>query len=266
MEKNYFVIITYFLSFLSCNLANSSSKNKGFEFNQSEKIIEKNLKLKEDHLKSEAIQNDLIVKIMEIVKLIEAKTILDRAKIEPLDQFGMKDFVFNNLIVDSNHERYSHNENKDVRRKFYSSLNYNEPLIRVFGKILNKISSNVNNQNLDLLIVKAGQYYSQYELEHSAKKINEQMDKLTNLNTEELNLILSKLKELKTFKTRWIDIVNQIVGYCTNNINLNGDIKDDFGKMIRCIEHINLKYEYFLKHEILKTEILSYEITKILDK
>ncbi len=76
-------------------------------------------------MKSEVVQNDLIVKIIEIAKRIKAKIILDRAKIEPLDQFGMKDFVFNNLIVDSNHEKYSHNENKDIRRKFYSFLNFN---------------------------------------------------------------------------------------------------------------------------------------------
>ncbi|WP_325064240.1 CRASP family complement regulator-acquiring lipoprotein [Borreliella bavariensis] len=43
-----------------------------------------------------------------------------------------------------------------MRRKFYSSLNYNEKLIRFFGKILIKISSNSENQKLDLLIVKAG--------------------------------------------------------------------------------------------------------------
>lgn len=58
-----------------------------------------------------------------------------------------------------------HDENKDVRRKFYSSLNYNEKL----------------------------------NLEFSAEKINEQMDKLISLNREELSLILSKLKELLPF-------------------------------------------------------------------
>lgn len=138
----------------------------------------------------------------------------------------MKDSVFDNLILDFNHERYSHNENKDILRKFYSSLNYNEKLIRFFGKILNKISSNSENQKLDLLIVKAGQYYFQYDLELSTEKINEQMNKLMNLNKEELNLILSKLKELMNFKARWIDIVNQIINYCENNIKLN-DIKDN---------------------------------------
>lgn len=94
------------------------------------------------------------------------------------------------------------------------------------------------------------QYYSQYELEYSAEKINEQMDKLMSLNIGELSLILSKLKKLGKFKTRWIDIINQIVSYCENNINLN-DIKDDLGKMMKCIEYINSKYEYFFKHEIL---------------
>lgn len=41
-----------------------------------------------------------MVKIIEIVKLIREQAILDRTKIEPSDQFGMKDSVFNNLIVD----------------------------------------------------------------------------------------------------------------------------------------------------------------------
>ncbi|WP_267501026.1 hypothetical protein [Borreliella garinii] len=31
------------------------------------------------------------------------------------------------------------------------------------------------------------------------------------LNIGELSLILSKLKELGTFKTRWIDIINQML-------------------------------------------------------
>ncbi|WLN24668.1 MULTISPECIES: hypothetical protein [Borreliella] len=82
-------------------------------FNQSEKIIEENF-LKENHLKSEVVQDNLIVKIIKIAKLIKVKIILDRANIEPLDQFGMKDFVFNNLIVDSNCEKYSHSENNNI--------------------------------------------------------------------------------------------------------------------------------------------------------
>lgn len=60
----------------------------------------------------------MIVKIIEIAKRIKAKIILDRARIEPLDQFRMKDFVFNNLIVDPNREKYSHNENKDMRQRY----------------------------------------------------------------------------------------------------------------------------------------------------
>lgn len=265
LKKNNLFIIIYFLSFLSCNSANSVLEDRGFEFNQSGKTIEENLKPKENHLKNEEAQDDLIVKIIEIIKLVKEQIILDRLRIEPLDQFGMKDFIFNNLILDSNHERYSHDENKDIRRKFYSSLNYNEKLIRAFGKILNKISSNLDNQKLDLLIVRAGQYYSQYDLEFSAEKINEQMDKLMSLNREELSLILSKLKELLTFKSKWIDIVNQIIHYCENNINLN-NIKDDLVNMMGLIQYINLNYEYFLKYEIPKTETLSSEITKILNK
>ncbi|MCD2309413.1 virulence associated lipoprotein [Borreliella burgdorferi] len=82
----------------------------------------------------------------------------------------MKDSLFHNLILGFNYEKYSHNENKDILRKFYLSLNYNEKLIIVFGKILNKISSLADNQNLDLVIFKAVQYYSQYELNFRLKK------------------------------------------------------------------------------------------------
>ncbi|WP_418905888.1 complement regulator-acquiring protein [Borreliella carolinensis] len=265
MKKNNLIIIIYFLSLSSCNPANSILKDASFEFNRNKKIIEENLKPEENSLKNDKVQDDLIVKIIEIITLVEEQVILDKAKIEPRDQFGMKDFVFNNLILDSNHERYSHNENKDIRRKFYSSLNYNEKLLRTFGEILNKISSDMDNKNLDLIIVKAGQYYSQYDLEFSAEKIKEKMYKLMGLNIEELRLILSKLKELLTFKEKWIDIANQIISYCENNINLN-HIKDGLGRTIELIEYINLNYGYFLKYEILKTETLSSEITKILNK
>ncbi|WP_268827346.1 hypothetical protein [Borreliella garinii] len=41
-------------------------------------------------------------------------------------------------------------------------------MIRGFGKIINKTSNNADNRNLNLLIVKAGQYYSQYDLDFSA--------------------------------------------------------------------------------------------------
>lgn len=265
MKKNNLIIIIYFFSFSSCNSANSVLEDKDFKFNQSRKTIEENSKPKENLLKSEETQDNLIVKIIEIAKLVKEQIILDRARMEPLDQFGMKDSVFNNLVVDSNHERYSHNENKDIRRKFYSSLNYNDKLLRVFGRILNKISSNADNQKLDLLIVMAGQYYSQYDLEVSAEKINEQMDKLMSLNIEGLRLILSQLKTLMMLKAKWIDIVNQIINYYENDVNLN-NIKDDLRKTMELIKYINLKYEYFLKYEILKTETLSSEITKILNK
>ncbi|MCD2401648.1 complement regulator-acquiring protein [Borreliella bissettiae] len=265
LKKNNLIIIIYFFSFSSCNSANSVLEDKDFKFNQSRKTIEENSKPKENLLKSEETQDNLIVKIIEIAKLVKEQIILDRARMEPLDQFGMKDSVFNNLVVDSNHERYSHNENKDIRRKFYSSLNYNDKLLRVFGRILNKISSNADNQKLDLLIVMAGQYYSQYDLEVSAEKINEQMDKLMSLNIEGLRLILSQLKTLMMLKAKWIDIVNQIINYYENDVNLN-NIKDDLRKTMELIKYINLKYEYFLKYEILKTETLSSEITKILNK
>ncbi|WP_418454015.1 complement regulator-acquiring protein [Borreliella lusitaniae] len=266
LKKNNLIITIYFLSFLSCNSANSALEDNSFKLNQSEKIIEENIKLEENYLKSEVVQDDVMTKTIEIVKLVKEQIILDRAKIEPLDQFGMKDFVFKNLIFDSNHEKYSHIENKDIRRKFYSSLNYNEKLISAFGKILIRISNNADNQNLDLLIVRAGQYYSQYNLEFSVEKINDQMDRLASLDREELSLILSKLKGLLDFKTRWIDVVNQIINYCENNINLN-NIKDDLENTIEeLIKYIILKYEYFLKYEIPKTETLSFEITKILNK
>lgn len=62
-------------------------------------------------------------------------------------------------MTESKYKKYSHNENKDILRKFYSSLNYNENLIRVFGKIFIKILGNINNQNLDLFIDKYGQYH-----------------------------------------------------------------------------------------------------------
>ncbi|EEH00276.1 conserved hypothetical protein (plasmid) [Borreliella finlandensis] len=265
MKKNNLIIIIYFLGFLSCNSENSVLENKDFEFNKSKKILGKNLKPKENDFKSEVTQEDLIIEIIKIAKFVKAQIILDKAKIEPLDQFGMKDSLFNNLILDSNREKYSHNENSDIRRKFYSSLNYNEELIRTFGKILNKISSLADNQNLDFIMVRAGQYYSQYELEFSTKKINDQIDRLISLNKEELSLVLSKLKELVAFKRRWIDIVNQIINYCENDTNSN-NIKDPLEETTGFIEYIKLMYEYFLKYEILKTETLSSEITKILNK
>ncbi|APS99250.1 hypothetical protein Bmayo_04980 (plasmid) [Borreliella mayonii] len=265
MKKNNLIIIICFLGLSSCNSENLVLENKDFEFNQREKIIGGNLKLKENGSKSKVTQDDLIIEITKIAKFVKAQTILDRAKIEPLDQFGMKDSLFNNLILSSNREKYSHSENNDIRRKFYSSLNYNEELIRAFGKILNKISSLADNQNLDSLIVRAGQYYSQYELEFSAEKINNQMDKLISLNKEELSIILSKLKELLIFKKRWIDIVTQIINYCRNDTDLNS-IKDSLEETTGFIEYIKLMYEYFLKYEILRTETLSSEITKILNK
>lgn len=148
MKKNNFIIIIYFLGLSSCNSANSVLENTNFKFNQREKIIGENLKPEANHLKVDAAKDDLVVKIIEIAKLVKARIILDREKIEPLDQFGMKDFVFSNLILDSNREKYSHNENKDIRRKFYSSLNCDEKLIIVFGEILNKISSDTDKSKI----------------------------------------------------------------------------------------------------------------------
>ncbi|ACO38531.1 conserved hypothetical protein (plasmid) [Borreliella burgdorferi 29805] len=58
-------------------------KYRGFGFNRSKKIIGKNLRLKENNLKSDTAQDDLkdlIVKIIEIAKFIKAQMILDRAK------------------------------------------------------------------------------------------------------------------------------------------------------------------------------------------
>ncbi len=67
-KKNNLIKIIYFLSLFSCNSTNSVFEDNNFEFNKSKKIIEGNLKPKENHLKSEEAENDLIIKIIEIVK------------------------------------------------------------------------------------------------------------------------------------------------------------------------------------------------------
>lgn len=73
-------------------------EDRGFKFNQIGKTIEENLKPKENHLKNEEVQDDLIVKIIEIIKLVKEQIILDRSRIEPLDQFGMKEKILYLII------------------------------------------------------------------------------------------------------------------------------------------------------------------------
>lgn len=68
MKKNNLIIIIYFLSLLSCNSTNSVFEDNNFEFNKSKKNNWRKFKTKKNHLKSEEAEDDLIIKIIEIVK------------------------------------------------------------------------------------------------------------------------------------------------------------------------------------------------------
>ncbi|AHH13039.1 Antigen P35 (plasmid) [Borrelia hermsii YBT] len=178
-------------------------------------------------------------------------------KTEDDSQYGMKQGAFKYLRNSVNQEIMNSAENQYLRKRLYSSLEWNENTIRKFGTIINKIE---NNQNKDLTktILAAGIKHTQGDFEWIINKIENKKDNLKTLVLQELKNIKSKLQEIDKLRQKWIDTTNNII--TDHNANANGIQKDNQ----ELLKHVNSQYGRVFKNEIPKIKALAQDIEKIL--
>ncbi|AMR75873.1 complement regulator-acquiring protein [Borrelia hermsii] len=177
--------------------------------------------------------------------------------IEDPEQYGMKQGAFKYLRNSANQKTINSVENIQLRKRLYSSLEWNENTIKKFGTIINEIE---NNQNKDLAknILNSGTDYAQGNFEQIIDKIENKKDNLKTLTIQELKNIKSKLEDIDTLRQKWKDTINNIIAkYETNTDGIQKDSQE-------LLKYVNYQYGRVFKDEIPKIQALAQDIEKIL--
>ncbi|UGQ16501.1 complement regulator-acquiring protein [Borrelia sp. RT5S] len=176
-------------------------------------------------------KEELIKKLKETAKKIVDQVGKERSNLNNIEsptQSGIKYKVF------SSNSRYTDED----RRKFYSSLEYDEKRIRDFAKILNKISD-YGAREYDLLvgsIVSMGYWTIQRLFEATYENINEREHRLAQLKEEDIRTIESELEKMHKIKSKWLETIDAIIlSYEKNEDGINSNVK-------KLIDHLQTKY------------------------
>ncbi|UGQ17627.1 complement regulator-acquiring protein [Borrelia sp. RT1S] len=176
-------------------------------------------------------KEELITKLKETAKKIVDQVGKERANLNNIEsptQSGIKYKVFssNSLYTDED------------RRKFYSSLEYDEKRIRDFAKILNKISD-YGAREYDLLvgsIVSMGYWTIQRLFEATYENIDEREHRLAQLKEEDIRTIESELENMHKIKAKWLETIDAIIlSYEKNEDGISSNVK-------KLIDHLQTKY------------------------
>ncbi|ABH02193.1 complement regulator-acquiring protein [Borreliella afzelii] len=182
----------------------------------------------------------LIQKIGPNISIFAPKINKDVLKIEPIDQFRIN----KNTFPENTQSHILNLTLKDnqIRRLFYSSLDYNENKIKKLISILEQASSSTGyHYNVIGLIFWTG-FKTQESFEKAVNLLtkNEQRRLMFNFDTKTVKDIQEKFEKLMQNRNDWIKTVEKIIDEYDNNI---ANVKADgmiLGEMLR------LEYEHKL--------------------
>ncbi|QFP42378.1 complement regulator-acquiring protein (plasmid) [Borrelia miyamotoi] len=180
-------------------------------------------------------------------------------KTERHEQYGMKWGAFKILKLTENSKTINSSENKNIRQKLYSSLDWKENTIQKFGQILNAIAIN-DTKKLTESILEAGVTYTQSNFEETVKTINTKKDNLKKLTLEELKDIKNNLERVEELRKKWQDTVDKIIAEHeadTSGIKSNEETLRNY---------VDSQYNTILKTELPKIKGLYQKITNNLSK
>ncbi|WP_024653138.1 complement regulator-acquiring protein [Borrelia persica] len=278
MRKNLFILLI--LGLISCNL---DSRLLGHKNNQGR--IENSLKDVENGVQGDEPTKEDVVNKVSVKKVIvrgdsvirdEKEELIsalindidnvmglvnqDKVEVEDASQYGMKDEVFKLVLNTVNNKTLDHDDNKEVRRLFYSSLLYNKERIKDFAEILKKIGSDNINKGTwieDIMNTVVG--HLQFGFERVINKLEENRNKLDKLSLVDLREIKFKLEEIQLQKLNWRKAVNSLVAsYKAKTDGIDSDSK-------KFIEHIERRYKDLIKVKIFGMQAVSNRIISILD-
>ncbi|ATQ19224.1 complement regulator-acquiring protein (plasmid) [Borrelia miyamotoi] len=215
------------------------SSSKGYVFDEKEKLISE-LKKDIDNVKGLVSQ--------------------DKAEVEDENQYGMKDQVFKAVVNTANNKTLEHDENKELRRLFYSSLLYNKDKIKEFAEILKKIESDNTNKGTwirDIMNVSILDLQSNFE--EVIAKLEANKDKLDKLSLDDLREVKTKLEEIQLQKLNWRKAVNSLIESYKAKTD---DIDSDSEKLIK---HVEKEYKDLITVKIPGMKSVYDKIVGVLD-
>nr|ALZ45555.1 Hypothetical protein [Borrelia miyamotoi] len=269
MKKNLFIFKLLILGLVvSCNLDSKLLDNKERNKDDSKGVVNgvqgDEPAAKEESVKKEVIGDDdskgvvndvqgdessskeyvfddkekLISELKKDVDNVKGLVSQDKAEVEDESQYGMKDEVFKAVLNTANNKTLDNDENKELRRLFYSSLLYNKDKIKEFAKILQKIESDNTNKGTWIRdIMNAVILELQSNFEEVIAKVEENKDKLDKLSLDDLKEVKTKLEEIQLQKLNWRKAVNSLIeSYKAKTDDIDSDSK-------KLIEHVEKEYK-----------------------
>ncbi|AHH07020.1 Antigen P35 (plasmid) [Borrelia crocidurae DOU] len=283
MRKNLFIFILLILGLVSCNLDSKLLDNKGGSPDNFLKDVVNNVQdfvsnvqgdepIKEDVVNKVYVEKvvigdsvikdekgELISALINDINSVMGLLNQDKAEVEDANQYGMKDEVFKFVLNEVNGKTLDHDDNKKVRRLFYSSVLYNKERIEDFAEILKKVESDNRNKGTWIQdIMNAVVVDLQFGFERVINKLEKNREQLDKLSLVDLREIKSKLEEIQLQKLNWRKAVDSLISsYKAKADGIDSDSK-------KLIEHIEKKYKDLIKVKISGMKAVSNRIIAIL--
>ncbi|BCR22254.1 complement regulator-acquiring protein [Borrelia sp. HM] len=250
MRKNLFLYTLLMVGMMSCNL-----DSKLLLGGDKEKTKEEGNKVPIGKDEREQLISALIYDVDNVRKMVSQ----DKVEVEDINQYGMKDEVFKAVINTLNGKTLEHDNNKEARRLFYSSLLYNKERIKDFAEILKKIESDETKGTWIKDIIDAGREHLQSNFERVVNKLADNRDKLGKLSLDDLREVKSKFEEIQIQRLAFRKAVNSLIAsYKAKTGGIDSDSK-------KLIAHVDKEYKNLIKVKIPGMKSVFDRIVVILD-
>ncbi|WP_419250352.1 complement regulator-acquiring protein [Borreliella afzelii] len=188
------IILT--LIFISCdvNKIDSESKNKTNPKENTKNLLNESQNLKTSHQKS-LEEKDPISKLKEIGKKLKTQEEKDTAEIATIDT---AQFDFLGSLKTQHYKDLSENEEMNIKRIIYSSLNYEIEKIKTLKEIIEKLKENYEHQKILERFLYSISLIIQSQLNAGLEKIKNKLNTLTQKNYKAILMEIEyslKLKE-----------------------------------------------------------------------
>ncbi len=212
------------------------SKSKTYSKESAKNFLNKSQNLKPSNQKS-LEKEDIISKLKAIGKKMEAQEKKDNTKIAKI---AAEKFDFLDTFKIGSHDLMIKDNQMQIKRIIYSSLNYEKQKINTLKEILEKLKRNPKNTNILGKFMQHISWFIQYQINEHLKLIQDELYTLTHKEAKDLLISIESSLELKQ---RFKKTLNETIEAYNKNLN---NIKSDEEALAN---HMNENYK---DHEYLK--------------
>ncbi|WP_210382624.1 complement regulator-acquiring protein [Borreliella garinii] len=235
-----FNILTTVLTLICISCAvdkiDPESKSKTYSKESAKNFLNKSQNFKPSNQKS-LDKEDIISKLKAIGKKLEAQEKKDTAKIAKI---AAEKFDFLDTFKIGSHDLMIKDNQMQIKRIIYSSLNYEKQKINILKEILEKLKQNPKNTNILGTFMQHISWFIQYQINEHLKLIQDKLYTLTHKEAKDLLISIEYSLELKQ---RFKKTLNETIEAYNQNLN---NIKSDAEALAN---HMNENYK---DHEYLK--------------